>query len=75
VGHAIDLLAHGRVEPWMPVPVNVAPQAGHGIKVLSPLDIDDRAALRTLENQRLVFGHLRERMPDDLAIPALELIM
>ena len=73
VGHAIELLADGGVDPRMAVPVDVAPQAADAVEVLAAVDVHQHAALGPLEDQRLVLGHLREGVPDKLAIPSLEL--
>ena len=74
VGHATKLFGQRGIQARMAVPVDVAPQAAHGIQILAAVDVDQRRAVGPLENQRPIFGHLRERMPEDLAIPALEFV-
>ncbi len=56
------------------MPVDVAPQAAHAVEIRPAVDIDQRAALGPLDHQRLVLGHLRKRMPDDLAIPLQQFV-
>jgi hypothetical protein len=58
----------------MPVTVHVAPDAGAGIEILTTFDVDEHTPLSALEDERLVFGHLREGVPNDLAIPLAKLV-
>ncbi len=77
MGHAVELLANGGVDPRVAMAMDIAPQAAHAIEIFAPLDVDERRALGSLDDQRLVFGHLGEGMPHDLAIPgsqAVELV-
>ena len=55
----------------MAMAVEVAPQAAGGVEIFAAVDIDQRAAVGALDDQRLVLGHLREGVPDDFAIPAV----
>jgi len=51
--------------------VNVAPQAADAVEILAAASIDERTAVGPLDQQWLVFGHLRESMPDVGFIPLL----
>ncbi len=73
MGHLVELLADGRVEPRVAMAVDVAPQAGHAVEILAAVDVDQRAAVGPLDDQRLVLAHLGEGVPDDVAIPAAKL--
>ncbi len=75
VGHPLELLAQGRIQPRMPMPVHVAPQAAHRVDVCAPLDVDQHGPLAALQDQRLVLRHLGKRMPDDLTVPAGKLFV
>src|SRR4051812_4522612 len=57
----------------MPMPVHVAPQATDAVEIRVAADIVQRAAFGTLDDERLVLAHLREGVPDVLAIPTLEI--
>ena len=50
MGHAVELLADGGVDPRVPVAVDVAPQAAHGVEVAAALDVEDAAARAALED-------------------------
>src|SRR5690349_14216981 len=64
----VELLANGRVDLRMSMAMHVAPQAADAVDISTPLHVDQRAALGPLDEQRLVLGHLRERVPDVVAI-------
>jgi len=68
--HPAQLLDDRRVDPRMPMPVDVAPQAAHAVQVSPAIQIEQLAPLRPLDHKRLVFRHLRERVPNVLAIPS-----
>ena len=74
VGHAVELRADGRVDPRMPMTVDVAPQAADRVEIAAAVDIEDVAAFAALQDQRLVLGHLREGVPDERAVPVAELV-
>ena len=74
VGDVLELCDDRRVELRMAMAVHVAPQAADRVEIFPAVDVDQRRALAALEDQRLVLGHLRERVPDDLAIPLDELL-
>ena len=69
VGHLAQLRHDRGVEPRVAVAVDVAPHAGRAIEVAAPGGVDEPRPLAPLDEQRLVFLHLRERVPDVLAIP------
>ena len=69
VGHPAGLGQQRRIEARMSVAVDVAPHARRAIEIAAAVAIDERAALAPLDEQRLVLLHLRERMPDMLAVP------
>jgi hypothetical protein len=69
VSDFVQLTTNGRVDPRMPMPVDVAPQAADAVEIGATVDIVKRAAFGSLDHQRLVFGHLGEGMPDVAAIP------
>ncbi len=54
--------------------VNVAPQATHAVEVFASVDVDQRATLRSVDDERTIVGHLRKGMPHDLAIPIEQFI-
>ena len=70
----IELLTNRRIDSRMPVAVHITPQATHAIDKRSAMNIDQSATFRALDQQRLVLGHLREGMPDVLAIPAKQVV-
>src|SRR5207237_685507 len=45
MGNFVKLSPNGLVNPWMPMPMDVAPQATHTVEVLPPLDVHERATL------------------------------
>ena len=69
VGHLGGLLGEGRIEPRVPVAVHVAPHAGRAVEVAGTVGVDEPRALAPLDQERVVILHLRERVPDVLAIP------
>ena len=69
VRHFVELGSNGRVDLRMAMAVDVAPQAADAVDVPVSLDIDQHAALGPLDHKRLVFGHLREGVPDVGAVP------
>jgi hypothetical protein len=71
VRDAVELAAHGRVDPRMPVAVDVAPERRDPVDVVAPVDVDQLAALGALDDRRVLIGPpllLRERMPEEAAI-------
>ena len=72
--HAVQLLARGRVELGVAMPMNVAPQAANPVEIIVAVDIRKRTAPRPLYNQRFVFSHLREGVPNVAAVPVFELL-
>ena len=46
VRHAIELLANRRIEPRMPMPVDVAPQAADAVEIRAAVDVDTACSLR-----------------------------
>ena len=68
-----ELVADGRVDLRVTMPMYVAPETAHTVEILAAVDVDQRAALSPFEKQRLVLGHLSEGVPDDLAIPAIQI--
>ncbi len=73
MGDTVELLAQSRVEPGMAMAMHVAPQAARAVDVAVAVDVDQRAAVAPLEDQRFVLGHLGEGVPDELAVPQFEL--
>jgi hypothetical protein len=69
--HLVELLANGRVDHRMSVPVHIAPQAAHAVDIFAAIATDQRAAMSSLNKERLILSHLSEGMPDMLPIPAL----
>ncbi len=74
VGDAVELPAEGRIQPRVPMAVDIAPQAADAVDIGVAVDVEEQAALGALEHQRLVLGHLREGVPDQRAVPCLELL-
>ena len=72
MGDQPELPADGGVEPRMPMAVNVAPHACRAIDVAIACRIKQVDPISPLDQQRLVFGHLGEGMPDMLPIPGLQ---
>ena len=73
VGDLGQLCDNCRIELGMAMAVDVAPQAADRVEILPAVDVDQRRAVAALQDERLVLGHLGERMPHDLAIPLGEL--
>ena len=69
MGHAVDLLAQGFIESGVPMTVKIAPDAADSIQQFATIEVNQRATARLLDNQRRVVSHLREGMPDNLAVP------
>ena len=69
VGHPAGLGEQRRIEARMAVAVDVAPHARRAVEIAAAVAINEGAALAPLDEKRLVFLHLRERMPDMLPIP------
>ena len=69
MGHLPGLVGEGRIEPRVAVAVDVAPHAGRAVEVAVALDVDEPAALAPLDQERLVFLHLGEGVPDVVAVP------
>ena len=44
------------------------------VEIRPAVDVVERAAFGALDDQRLVLGHLREGVPDELAIPVEEFV-
>ena len=74
VGHAVKLLAHGRIDPRVPVAVHVAPHAARAVEIRAAVDIEQPAAFGPLDHERLVLGHLREGVPEVAAVPIEKLV-
>ena len=74
MGDFPELLPQGRIETWMPVSVDVAPQTAHPIQIAAAMHINECAALGPLDKEGLVLRHLREGVPDNLAVPLLQLL-
>src|SRR4051794_34906151 len=72
VCNLVELPADGRIDLRMTMTVNVAPQAADTVDVPSPVNVDQRASFSPLDQQRLVVGHLRKRVPDVLLVPAFQ---
>ena len=72
VGDAVELRADGRIQPRMPMAVDIAPQAADAVDIGVAVDVEEHAALGALDDQRLVLGHLGEGVPDQRAVPAFE---
>jgi hypothetical protein len=63
----VELLAHGRVDAGMAMPVDVAPERGDAVDVAVPLVVDEIRSLGALDNQRLFLDPallLGERVPE-----------
>src|SRR5262249_9122344 len=56
------------------MPVHVAPQAADPVEILASFDIDKRGPLRSLDDERFVLRHLREGMPNGLAVVMSQLV-
>ena len=69
MGHPAGLGHEGGVEAGMPVAVHVAPHAGRAIEVAVAVGIDEPAALTPLDQEWFILLHLREGVPDVLAVP------
>src|SRR5262245_123176 len=77
VGDLVELRADGLVEFRDAVAVNVAPQRRDAVDVPVAVEILEPAALGALDDQRGLGGvgrHRRERVPDVLPIPLLQLL-
>src|SRR3954454_2982129 len=74
MGDAIELLANRSVNLWMVVPMDVAPHTARAVQVLAPINVDEPTTVRALDDERLVLGHLRERVPMMAPIPVTKQI-
>src|SRR5262249_6414479 len=67
--------AYGGIERRMAVSVHVAPQRRHAVQVAPALRVDEPAALRLGDDERLLpqpVGHLREGVPEVAMVPVDE---
>ncbi len=55
--------------------MKVAPHAARTVEVRAAIDIKKPTAFRPLDNERLVIGHLRERVPMVAAIPFAQIVV
>ena len=65
--NTLQLQPDGIIDFFFPVPMNVAPERGHAVQVLSSLHVDQVVALAARNDTWLFphpFLHLRERMPE-----------
>src|SRR5687768_1776842 len=58
----------------MAMAVNVAPHAAGAVEIGAAIDVVQPAAVGALDQQRLVLGHLRERVPVVAAVPIEKLL-
>ena len=56
------------------MPVHVAPQAAYAVEQRAAIAGEKLASFGPFNNQRLILGHLGERVPDMFAIPATQLV-
>ena len=75
VGDLGRLVGQGGIEPRMSVAVHVAPHAGRTVEVPVAVGVDEPAALAPLDQERLVFLHLGEGVPDVVPIPGAEFLV
>jgi hypothetical protein len=61
--HSRKLVDDRRIDPRVPVAMNIAPQAADTIEQTPALRIDQPIPFGSFDQQRLVFGHLRKAMP------------
>ena len=54
--------------------MDVAPKAAGAVDVFDSVDIDQHAAISSLDHKRLVLGHLRERMPNQRSVPVEQIL-
>ena len=69
----VQLLPNRRVDLGATVTVHVTPETTDTIQVTPSLDVGQPTPISTLDDPRDIFGHLREAVPDDLAVPNPEL--
>jgi hypothetical protein len=54
--------------------MDIAPKTAHAIEISSAVQVDQITAFRPLNDEGLVLGHLRERVPDEAPIPRFDLL-
>ena len=72
MGHLLQLLPGGPVEPRMMVAMHVAPHACGAIEIAVAIDVKQGCPLPSLDQQRLILRHLCEGMPDMGPVPVSE---
>ncbi len=68
----VELVANGRVERWMSVTVDVAPERADAVEVTIPVVVEQINAFAALDDQRRPrrpIGLRREGMPEMVAVP------
>lgn len=75
VSDAFQLGAYGRVDLGNAVPEEVAPEGTRSIEVAFALHVRQPAAFGMIDDQAIVFSHLRERMPYGRPIELGQFIM
>src|SRR4051812_29668060 len=74
VSNAIELLTNRRVDTRVVVAVDIAPHAARAIEILATIDVNQPASFSALDDQRLVFRHLREGVPMMPKVPITEVV-
>lgn len=72
MGDLLELLVEGSVESGMSMAMEVDPNRGSAVEVLSSVSIEKVGAYSPLDNERLLlfpFLHLSEGMPEVLPVP------
>ena len=65
MGNFAQLLDHRTIDLLHAMPKEIAPQRTCSIEISLAMDIGKPTALRVLDDQSVVLGHLRKGMPDD----------
>lgn len=75
MGDVCELLVESSVQNGVTMAVEVDPNRGGAVQVLSALNIDEVGSYPSLDNERFLlfpFLHLCKRMPEELPVPIAE---
>ena len=76
MGHGVKLFADGGVDLGDAMAVDVAPERRHAVEVFAAVEIDEETAVGAGDDEGRLRGvvlHGRERVPNVVAVPLLEL--
>ena len=74
MGDFLQLRINRLIKIRMAVSMHVTPNAANRIDVLFAINIIEIHAVCTLDDERLIFRHLRKRVPDSTLVDLVQLI-